>query len=306
MTKMEPHVIELAQTSEEAYCLAARGKRHNEFWWYFNGLAAFRGFSTPFADSTGRWWYRVKPGLAYPVDFFTPVDHPPSLAFAKVFLGHQYPVAEAEADSFVRMNVIHDLSGYDLSAVHSNKRRAVRKGMKNLVVEAMDPANPDLAEEARIVWNSHVERTGWNSPMDSDRFRASWAELADWPGTTVLFARDQELRQTLCAWLLVRVIDNVVYVDTVASHTDRLANRPNDTIIFLALWSAARQGVRRAHYALESRLKSLEAFKASLGFETHPFPARLRLRQPVRLLLRLLRPRAYQRLLGNPQWADET
>ena len=106
----------------------------------------------------------------------------------------------------------------------------------------------------------------------------------------------------MCGWLITRVIDDTVFIDTIASHTDRMAQRPNDAMIFRALVSAAAMGVAHGHYALQSRLESLEAFKQALGFHAHPFPSRLELRWPVAPLLRLARPRLYRRLLGEEGW----
>lgn len=293
--------IPLQTASEYDYCAYARGAKSNEIWWYFNGLAPYRGFSRPFPDRTGRWWYAVKPGFAWPINFFNKLESV-GLGFAlRPLLGWQYPVDADAADSHVWMNVIHDLSGFDIARVDSDKRRAVRKGIKGLELVTLDPAEEQVARAAREVWNSHVQRTGWNTPMDEARFTQTWRELRNWPGTTVIGARDRT-SGVLCSWSIARVIDHVVYVDTLASHTERLENRPNDTIVFAVLSSAAAAGVRKAHYSLRSSNESLERFKTSMGFESYGFPARLVLRWPVGALLRAFRPRVYRRLRGETDW----
>lgn len=296
--------VPLARTSEDAYCRAARGMRHNEFWWYYNGLVPWAGFWKPFQDRQGRWWYHVKPGFVWPVDYFTPIEDFQGILPTRPLLGWQCPVPDDRADSQVWLNVIHDLSGYDISRVASNKRRAVRKGFRALHIEVVDPADEALAREACIVWNSHVERTGWNKPMNAVRFVNTWRELSRWPGTTVMTARDPARGDELCAWLIARVIDDTVFIDTIASHTDRLANRPNDAIIFLCLASASAMGVRHAHYSLKSKLSTLEAFKESLGFTAHPFSSKLRLHWPIGPLLRVFQPGIYMRLHGDPVWSE--
>lgn len=299
-------VVPLRRATETEYCAYAARTRHNEVWWYFNGLAPYRGYSRPFADSRGRFWFEVKRGFVWPVNFFDTVEYVawhPNLSLK--LLGAQWPVAEQQANSRVWMNVIHDLRGYDIQRVDADKRRAVRKGIKNLDLVMLDPGDAQVAAAARDVWNSHVQRTGWNTPETPESFAASWRELRDWPGTTVIGARDRASGQ-LCSWTIVRVIDDVAYVDTLASHTERLANRPNDAIVFTAVYSAAQGGARRAHYSLRSRIASLEAFKASMGFEPFAFPARLSLRFPVGLGLQLFANRTYRRLLGDPHWAEES
>lgn len=292
------------RTSSAEYCNEAQRVRHNEIWWYFNGLAPYRGFSRPFPDGDGRWWYRVKPAFAWPIDFFMPVTRPPKGGSFRRLLGWQYPVADDRGNSTVHMNVIHDLSGYELTRVDENKRRAIRKGMRSLEVVVLNPDDPVVAREAHEVWKSHTLRTGWNSALSAERFTASWAELAQWPGTTVLAARAQG--GPICAWLIARWIDDVVYVDTLASHTDRLENRPNDLIAFTCLKAAAQRGAARAHYSLRSNIPSLESFKQSLGFVATAFPASLCLRYPVRAALRLFRPELLSRLRGDVQTEDSS
>jgi acetyltransferase-like isoleucine patch superfamily enzyme len=120
----------------------------------------------------------------------------------------------------------------------------------------------------------------------------------------VITARDPNAGDQLCAWIIARVIDDTVFVDTIASHTDRLTHRPNDAIIFQCLVLAEAMGIQHAHYSLKSKLETLETFKQSLGFVAHPFPSRLRLRRPIGPALKLARPEIYMRLLGDPVWME--
>jgi hypothetical protein len=290
-------------TTTDEYCDFARRARRNELWWYMRGTIPYAGLTRPFRDREGLWWFQVKPLFAWPFTFFDPVqrDRLPR----RVLLGAQWPVGEgAPSNSRVWMNTIDDLSTYGLESVASNKRRAIRKGIGALHVAREDPSVEDVARQACEVWNSHVQRTGWNRPMEPAVFVESWRELAEWPGTTLLCARDRETG-VLCAWSLARVVDDVAYVDTLASHSDRLAHRPNDTIIHTLLLMARDAGARRAHYSLRSRLPTLEAFKDSLGFRPRGFPCHLRLRGAASALLTLAMPRELRRLKGDPDWARE-
>ncbi len=293
----QPPSLQLRRASATEYCRYARQARHNEVWWYFNGLAPYRRFSRPFMDDDGRWWFCVKPGFAWPVSFFETFTKPPRGLRRRLLLGWQYPV-RAGGNSTVAMNVIPDLSCYGFETIAENKRRAVRKGLRELEVQVVDPADATVCEWGLKVWNSHVQRTGWNRAMEPAEFQSTWRELADWPGTTVLAAWPKADRSHFCGWLILRTIDDVVYIDTLASATDCMPNRPNDALIFAALCSARDAGVRRAHYSLKSDITSLEEFKQSLGFMPHTFPARLHLRFGVGTALRLVRPKAYERLLG--------
>lgn len=293
----------LRACSEDEYARAAQRSTVNEVWWYVRGLVR-RGLTRPFRNRRGIYWYCIKPGFAWPLNFFRELDvESGGYLSGRLLLGMQWPVPEAQADSKVWMNVARDIGGYDLGRVDADKRRAIRKGFKNLELSTCNPADPVVAAQACEVWNSHVKRTGWNTLMAAADFAASWAELADWPGTTVLTARNRA-DGSLCAWLIARVFDNVVYLDTLASHTDRLDFRPNDAIVFGTVASAAAAGVQHAHYSLKSSVTSLEAFKASMGFVAHPFPCKLILRWPVKLALQWTHPRILRRLKGDPNWTD--
>ena len=153
-----------------------------------------------------------------------------------------------------------------------------------------------------MVWNSHVRRTSWNRQCEHTTFTQWWRPLADMAGTNVLGARDKQTG-ILCAWLIARIVEGTVYVDTIASHTDRLDQRPNDTLIFMLLYNAAQiDGVKHAHYFLKSDLETLEKFKQSLGFDSSGITSRLHVNALVGAGLRLLRPAMWQRLRGD--WTD--
>lgn len=305
-SEVEVPQIALRAASAEDYCRSLLATPRSEMWWFQTGNVPYRGYSRPFVDRDGRWWWKAKPHFAWCVDFFSPLAERPRPPRRKALFGFQYPVSAERADSLVHFNVIRDLSGYDIAAVASQKRRAVRKGLKSLAFVALDPRDAAATEEARVVWNSHVERTGWNEPFDAPTFAGHWSPLADHAGTNVIGVRDAETG-VLCAWVVLRIVEGCAYVDTIASHTDRLENRPNDTLIFTALWNAARlPGVRHANYFLRSSLEPLEAFKQSLGFDSSGLPARLCVNPLIGLALRKARPAMWRRLVGDwPRAAEE-
>ena len=92
-TKDQPPQIDLARADLDAYCRFAAGARHGETWWYLTGLAPYRHYSRPFQDARGTWWFTVKPGFAWPLDFFRPVERPARLP-RRCLLGAQWPVRQ--------------------------------------------------------------------------------------------------------------------------------------------------------------------------------------------------------------------
>ena len=294
--------IALAAASASEYCESVLAAGGMETWWWQQGLARFlpyRGFSRPFRDHDGRWWWRPKPQFAWTMDFFEPLERAPRFPRFRSVLGCQYPVREEQANSLAHFNMIQSVEGYDLDRVASQKRRAIRKGVSHLGIVPLDPNDRQTAAEACEVWNSHVDRTGWSRRFDGSTFAKYWRPLADMAATSVLGARDSRTG-VLCAWLIARVVEGTAYVDTIASHSDRLEHRPNDTLIFVLLYNAARsEGVRHAHYFLRSALDPLEKFKQSLGFDSSGVPARVEVHWLAAWGLRRFKPQIWRRLHGD-------
>lgn len=291
--------ITLRPASASEYCESVLSIGSLETWWWQQGLAPYRGFSRPFRDRDGEWWWHIKPQFAWKMDFFQPLERVPRLPRFQRLLGCQYPVVDQLANSLAHFNMIHQLEGYGLERVASQKRRAIRKGLKHLDIVALDPCHPQTVEQAGVVWNSHVERTGWNSPFDGRTFANHWRPLADMAATCIIGARDKQTG-VLCAWLIARAVAGTVYIDTIASHTERLDHRPNDTMIFCLLHNAARTGgVQHANYFLRSDLAPLEKFKQSLGFDSSGVPARVEVNLLTAFALRHLKPAVWQRLHGD-------
>lgn len=298
--------ITLRTASVDEYCRSILATPRAEMWWFQTGDAPKPGYSRPFQGSDGHWWWLPKPRFAWAADFWTPFERPPRMPLSRGLLGYQYPVAFDFADSLAHFNVIRDLPGYDIKNVEMKKRGFVRKqGLVEIELTHLDPTSTREREEARIVWNSHVERTGWNATFSPDAFGDVWGPLADHAGTNVLGARDKQTGE-LCAFLITRVVGGCAFMDTIASHSERQKKRPNDTIIFIALYNAARMsGVRHANYFYRSDIRPLEKFKRSLGFDPYGLPSRLELNPLARCVLRLLKPGALRRLRGDwPPPAD--
>lgn len=293
-----PRLI-LHEASAADYCQSILESGNSEVFWFLTGLAPYRGFSRPFRDHEGSWWWRPKPQFAWPVNYAKPHNQRPILPLGRAVLGHQYPVEASQANSLLHFNVISDLEGYSLSRIAPQKRRAVRKGLRELVISPIDLKNPDEVMEAQIVWNSHVQRTGWNRAFSTRTFADKFAPLSDTAGTTVISAREKASGR-LCAWVIARSIEGAIYIDTIASHTDRLAKRPNDTLIFSLLYCAKQSpNIQQANYFLRSSLKPLEDFKRSLGFDSSGIPAYLHIQPAVAFAIRRLATSVWQRLHGD-------
>ena len=293
-------LFSLPVTDAQEYCSSVLAIKDMETWWFLQiGRPWYRGYSRPFEDYEGRWWWRGKPQFSYPLDLITPLDLPPRMPFGRSLLGWQCPVSADFANSSLHFNIVQNLADYGLQSVRASKRRAIRKGLKRLEVSLVDPMDLSITDEACAVWNSHVRRTSWNVQCELAVFRTWWQPLVDMPGTVILGVHDKDTGQ-LCAWLIARIIDHTVFLDTLASRTDMLHHRPNDTLVFVLLSNAGRLGqVRYGNFFRRSLNTTIEKFKQSMGFETSGVPARVHLNNMTKIIPTILRPASWERLRGD-------
>jgi hypothetical protein len=293
--------LDLQACSVEEHCRALLDIKRLAFWWYQGRSSLFGNFSLPFQDGAGHWWYQVKPGFCWPADCFRPMD--PSRArppFARTFLGWQHVVAdEAAASSRLTVNAILDLAVYGARAIDAKRRNAVRKGLKICRLEVLKSLDADTLEGCLGAWNDLTSRTGWKGKAERGAFRETWGLLLGVPGVSIIVGRDAETG-VVAGFLMVKIIGDTAYVDTIASRTDYLRTNVNDAVMYAFLVNAARlEGVSKGHYAIKSNVVNLERFKTGLGFVPHPFPAVTHLRPGVGPLLRLVFPDKYNRMMGR-------
>ncbi len=305
---MTPAPLALAMTelrlkacSVEEHCRALVAIRKLPFWWYQGVSRVFGNYSLPFQDCSGVWWYQVKPGLCWPVDFLRPIPASlPAPPMGNSYLGFQHVVGdEDEANSRLVINVVEDVSGYGPGAIDSKRRNAVRKGLKNCKLSVVAELDSETVNGCRMAWDELTGRTGWKKAADPAMFEQTWRAMLDCPGVSIILGRDAESGK-VAGFLTVKIIGDTAYVDTIASRSDMLKTNVNDALMFAFVCSAAKlPGVRTAHYAIKSNVQSLERFKTGIGFTPVPFPAVTRLRGLAGPVVRMLFPTKYRRMVGQ-------
>jgi hypothetical protein len=255
-------------------------------------------FSVPFQCRDGDWWYQVKPGLSWPVEFLTPKPAGRRLPLGKTFLGLQYITSdEGSANSHLVINSVTDLSGYGPASLDAKRRNAVRKGLRNCQLSLLTEYNKEVFDECRQTWDELSQRTNWKHEADPRAFERTWRMLLDCPGISIVVGRDGTSGE-MAGFLVTKIIGDTAYVDTIASRTSQSCN-VNDALVYaFAANARGLAGVTKGHFAIRSYIKTLEHFKWSMGFHPIPFPAVTRLRWPVRLMLRWFYPASYRRMMG--------
>ncbi len=281
------------------YCNAVRRSRHSSFWWYFFDHAFFR-YSLPFRIRDESWWYQVKPGFCWPVEVLTPRHKAASgFPYCKSFIGFQHCVDESLRNSAQIINVIDDLPKYTVDCIDAKRRNAVRKGLRECIVEPLHKIDEKTVLECCAVWSDFTRRTGWKHPVSQKCIKESWSEMLDLPGATILIGREIQSGK-IAGFLITKVLGDTAFVDTLASKTDMLHTNINDTLIFAFLVSAQRiSGIKKAHFAIRSYDEHLEAFKTSIGFKPLSFPMYTCIRQGLSPIIRRLFPAKFRRITNG-------
>ena len=295
-----PHLA-LNHCSVEEHCLALRNIKKLPFWWYQGTSKLFGNFSLPLKDRNGNWWYQVKPGLCWPVDFFKPIGlNRACPSFNKTYFGYQHLVDDdSQANSHLVINTIFDLKDYGIASVSSKRRNKIRQGLKYCRLEAPSRIDKKTLDVCRANWDDLSERTGWKHAAREGVFDDTWRMVLDCPGSSIILAREKASGEVV-GFLIVKIIGDTAYNDTIAVGTNNLRTRANDALRYAFLANATKiPGVTKAYSAPTSFMGGLEEFKKALGYVPHPFPTNLRLRPGTGFVLRLLFPSKYRRLTGQ-------
>jgi hypothetical protein len=294
----ESVIVPLNSCSDEDYCNAFSTIKKNGFWWYLFPSILYGNYSIPYKTNTNEWVFNVKPGLAWAVDFFKEYDHKISRKLSKNPLGLQVPI-RGKTNSQIGFNIIQKLQEFDDDLLDPSKPRAIRKSLRKCSLKIINRNDDKKIHESLLVWNSLVRRTGWKKQLTLQQFQNSWYETISLPGTSIIACIDNE-KDIVIGWLIAKLINNIAYIDTIASHSDFLGNRPNDLMVYSFIRSAQKNSnITIAHYSLVSQIKELERFKKSMGFKPVLIPVYSDINQMVSLTLRYLFKGKYNRMMGN-------
>lgn len=242
----------------------------------------------------GIWWRRIKPFYSRPLHLLTafPFDTGgPPLFYSAV--GYDHAVADArEANAFLSLMVLQDISRYELKCLSEAKRNKIRQGLKQVEVRKLDDIR-DLIEQGPEINRSNLARWGGDRRGYLDEWM--WRQMIE--RTHVLGARETwaaYVNGRIVAYLRTYVLDETVYIAQGRSHSEYLRYRPNDALRHTLLMDCkVRPGVKNVISGLESGRPSLTEYKKEFGFEVVKLPIYRRINPVVRYLLRLTRYAEY-------------
>lgn len=297
--------LPLRHSSVDEYCRSVMKAQYSPFWFYQDISKTFGNYRKPFQDSEGRWWLRIRQGFAWPADLLSEFVPKCSPSFRYTFLAYQHIVPPGTpANSQLVINVL-SLPEYGPNSFNFKKRNKIRQGMKLCDITLMERCEPELIKGITQAWNSLVQRTGWKWPLNEQQMTEKLGEQLDMPATSVMVATEKASGR-VSGFLITKIYGDTASVDTIASHSELLSSKPNDSLMYTFMMRAkAIPGVTKGNYSIRGTVTQLEEFKSALGFEHKVYPAQLHARPGFLTAVRMLRPNMYKRLIGETYWEDK-
>ena len=201
--------------------------------------------------------------------------------FAESYKGYNHRVYdERQAKSKWTPLIMNEekLQNWSLTSLESgNRRRRIKKGLKNNVVKLVEDINPLKEEFVRVLKSTAIRNGHGNPPEFYDMNKSEWWKVIDtvahYSEFWCAFQDDK-----LAAYISLQVMGDRVIVDGVKSDTDMLPGCPMDAIIYNFLMDLqGRGGIKEIWYGGKSDRPTLDKFKESFGFEIVEVPYTIRM-----------------------------
>jgi len=236
----------------------------------------------------GRWWVESAPFYYKPIHEFNPF--PPKSARPRPIkavagYSHQVPVP-AMANRQVVYNVLDgdNLRKFSMESLKPAKRRAVRKGQKDCVIDFITPTDENL-EQIRLCNISLAERCeGVREPGSFKPASYYMEHASQWREDIMALFHHKGHRfvgafvdNKLVAYINLIIIEDTWSFSAIKSITEHLEHRPVDVLYFSLLTQASQASVsgeckRVINGGGIDELESLARFKADYMLLPVAFP----------------------------------
>jgi hypothetical protein len=172
---------------------------------------------------------------------------------------------------------------YGLARLSASNRSKVSRGLRRFTIRTTTGA--ELANVGRDAFFETLERQGRLERDSVSRWHRLLAAADRHPGVEIWSAWQDD---TLAAYLIVFVVDDVCELYQGRSRSRFLRDFPNNGLVFSVVEEMlVRRGMRLVTYGIESleRVDGVDAFKLGLGFERRPIGQRILFHPALRLVL---------------------
>ena len=225
----------------------------------------------------GVWWETTRNGFCKPAVIFDEVEPGEARpALAKSYIGFNRRISDArKASGYWQPFLLtgKDFDNWSLDNLESgNRRRRIRKGLKNNEVRKLDNLAKYRSEFSRVLSSTAIRNGHGHPPEYYDESKTEWWELIQQVSHyTEFWGAFQD--GVLAAYICLHVVGNRAVVDGVKSDTDMLPGCPIDAIVYNMITDLQKRGeVNEMWYGGKSNRPSLDKFKESYGFQVVQVP----------------------------------
>ena len=248
--------------------------------------------------SDGIWWQEIKMSFAKPVNplrVIAPGESRPLLGRSIIGFSHAVPSTASANKVWPTMRMDKDqLSCFSLKSLNKGQRSAIKKALAELEFKEIQVVEQELQSMAEIcasqaVRNGHGRPANYYSRRYCDWSRFIKREFSI-PSRLWLGAYSQ---RRLVGYYYAFLLGDTYFISAAKSHTDALACRVNDGMLFHVIKHAqVDERCRQIMFGDWSpSAPGLIAFKTRYGFRRYDVPILRYIRCPMRLGFQ-----AYERL----------
>jgi hypothetical protein len=226
----------------------------------------------------GVWWEKTKFGYCKPALNYHSTDKRPS--FLNSLVGYNIRVDNPKKSVGTWSPFVMDeetLKNWSLETLKSgNRKRRIKKGLKNNEVKKIENIQEYKADFARILKSTAIRNGHGHDPEFYNLDNTVWWEnilkVANYTEFWCSFHEGQ-----MSAYICLHVMENIVIYDGVKSDTDLLHTCPVDAINHAILLYLKNLGnIDEVWYGGKSNRESLDSFKESYGFKVVQIPYSIR------------------------------
>ena len=248
----------------------------------------------------GTWWVQVRRFFYRPLLPFEIHDtQQMKLSFGS-FSAFQHAVKnEHPHNSFLNLVIFDQLQSYNLMNLPKDKRKTVRRALKqNLTVSRVtDPE--EFIEKAFPVYKSFYNRTKYAYKKDRIKREnfAQWGRLLyRSPGVVVLGAFSEEKMISVDISCLVE--DTLILKSSINSDMALKLRAPELLLHFCRENAAKRPDIRTIYAGIYFQKEGINKFKIERGAQVVALPAYLHINPVLLWLFKIMRKNVYERLIG--------
>ena len=250
----------------------------------------------------GRYWEELRSGFYQPIHLLARLDNKQATKPKLLCWGFRSALTKNDAiaaNGSIPVNLLSDVSGYDLLSLPSKRRNQVRKSRKKVKIGELTDSSL-LKQQGYEVIVSALKRTAHKQAPTKDDYIA---ELANYFIPKRRLILGGLIGDRLGGYIEGHAIEGTAYIQNIYIASEALSTDVGSGLVFEFVQVCIRSGnIQEIVYGQHSREDTkLCRYKEGMGFPTKHIPAKVKINPVIRKLIQWRLPHSYYRLAGyNP------